>query len=241
MSSFSPLIAIVGTTGVSKSRLAIELARYCASRGTTAPWLDAKVINGDAMQVYKRLDVITNKLPVDEQENVEHLLMGIREPHEQYIVSDWLSDATSTISQMHKDHKVPIVVGGTAYWIQNLIFGSRLASVSSLDTRVSLPTMPVKPVTLSLSSNLQRSLESLPPELQQLWASMPQVAPRSRTHPEEAYALYSLLAGLDPATAARWHWKDSRHVLTSLKIIRQHGTKASDYLIQQSKSEFTRY
>lgn len=56
-----------------------------------------KVINADAMQVYEGLDVLTNKLPASEQNGVEHLLMGFKQPGEQYVVRDWVQDAIEKV------------------------------------------------------------------------------------------------------------------------------------------------
>src|SRR6202795_1008154 len=74
-----PLIAICGTTGVGKSKLAIELALKLA-QGRIHGWQGARIINADSMQIYTGMDVITNKVPETERQGIEHLLMGIREP-----------------------------------------------------------------------------------------------------------------------------------------------------------------
>lgn len=99
--SLLPLIAICGTTGVGKSKLAIEIALAISGRikhrdGTQ--YTGARVINADAMQVYAGLDVITNKVTVQEQCGIEHLLMGFKPPHEQYVVGQWVNDAMSAVS-----------------------------------------------------------------------------------------------------------------------------------------------
>ena len=90
--TLKPLISIIGTTGMGKSRLAIELALAMASNHGHE-WQTAKVINSDSMQVYSGADIITNKVPVSERRNVEHLLMGFKEPGEQYVVGQWVNDA----------------------------------------------------------------------------------------------------------------------------------------------------
>lgn len=87
--ALKPLIAICGTTGVGKSRLAVELA-LALSRG-------GKVINADAMQVYQGLDILTNKIPVNEQYGIEHALMSFKRPGEQYVVGDWVRDAVQEV------------------------------------------------------------------------------------------------------------------------------------------------
>jgi tRNA dimethylallyltransferase len=93
----SPLIAICGTTGVGKSKLAIELALRL-TRERIHGWQGARIINADSMQIYTGMDIITNKVPETERQGVEHLLMGIREPGEQYVVGQWVQDALKVVS-----------------------------------------------------------------------------------------------------------------------------------------------
>lgn len=88
-----PLIAVVGTTGVGKSRLAIELALAISKYARKHPWQSAKVINSDAMQAYIGADILTNKVPIAERCGIEHFLMDFKRPGEQYVVGQWVKDA----------------------------------------------------------------------------------------------------------------------------------------------------
>lgn len=89
MASLRPVIAICGTTGVGKSKLAVELALRIAE--------GAAVINADSMQVYDGLDILTNKLPREEMKGVPHLLMGFKKPNDQYVVGQWVEEAANTV------------------------------------------------------------------------------------------------------------------------------------------------
>ena len=91
-----PIIAICGTTGVGKSDLAIELASRL-SKGYLS-WKGARIINADSMQVYRGMDIITNKVPESERRGIDHLLMGFKEPGEQYVVGHWIQDALNAVS-----------------------------------------------------------------------------------------------------------------------------------------------
>lgn len=93
MASLRPVIAICGTTGVGKSKLAVELALKIAE--------GAVVINADSMQVYDGLDILTNKLPKDEMNGVPHLLMGFKKPGEQYVVGQWVEEAANAVRLSH--------------------------------------------------------------------------------------------------------------------------------------------
>jgi tRNA dimethylallyltransferase len=97
-----PLISICGTTGVGKSKLAVELALSLTRAAKPAhPWRGARIINADSMQVYKGMDVITNKMPRDERQGVEHLLMDFKSPGEQYVVGEWVNDAIQAVGTSH--------------------------------------------------------------------------------------------------------------------------------------------
>ena len=94
----SPIIATCGTTGVGKSKLAIELALKLSQRALgPSRWSGARIINADAMQVYAGMDILTNKVPESERQGVEHLLMGYKLPGEQYVVGQWVQDAIRVV------------------------------------------------------------------------------------------------------------------------------------------------
>ena len=93
-----PIIAICGTTGVGKSRLAVELALNLAKRFDSHGWKGGVVVNADAMQAYKGFNTLTNKIPPGERAEVEHVLMDFKEPTEQYVVGQWVHDATLAVS-----------------------------------------------------------------------------------------------------------------------------------------------
>ncbi|PPQ86858.1 hypothetical protein CVT25_012577 [Psilocybe cyanescens] len=223
-----PIITICGTTGVGKSKLAIELALHLNQSSNKSLWRRAKIINADSMQVYKGLDVITNKVPVGERQGIPHLLMDFKQPGEQYVVGEWVEDTLKLIDQMHKNGELPIIVGGTSYWIQHLIFPNRLVS-----KEVDGPRQPPKE---SWSQDLQKSVLILPPELLSLLENLPTEAPSAKVDPDEAFRLHQLLSILDPAISERWHWKDTRKVLRNLEIIKESGKRPSEIILEQSRA-----
>ncbi|KAF9456110.1 tRNA isopentenyltransferase [Collybia nuda] len=222
-----PLITICGTTGVGKSNLAIELALHLARNACKNGWKGARIINADSMQVYSGLDIITNKVPVSERKGVEHLLMGFKAPGEQYTVGQWVQDALQMIEETHNRQEIPIVVGGTSYWIQHLMFPNRLTSVGAISNDCGTSTM---------SPDLISAIVSLPPRLSTLFNDLPVHPPSAAIHPDSAFDLYALLKALDPFVATRWHWKDTRKVLRSLCIIKESGRRASEIIAEQSKT-----
>ncbi|KAJ7074395.1 tRNA isopentenyltransferase [Mycena amicta] len=218
--SFRPLVAVFGTTGVGKSNLAIQLALNLAQ--SSPNWKGARIINADAMQVYEGLDVLTNKVPLAEQHGVPHLLMGFKQPGEQYVVGQWVKDAINAIDESHRNKQVPIVVGGTSYWMQHLIFPDRLSGMQ-----------PEK--SSRLSDSVIAAVAALPPELLNLFNNLPPQPPDAALDPEAAFSLHLLLQNLDPQMATRWHWKDTRKVFRSLSILKETGRRPSEIVSEQSK------
>ncbi|KAI9472144.1 MAG: hypothetical protein EXX96DRAFT_347523 [Benjaminiella poitrasii] len=87
MSAIKKIAAVVGSSGIGKSKLAVELCKA----------LTGQVINADALQVYKGLDIITNKMPMNEREDINHHLMDFLEPDEEYQVTSFLKDASQKV------------------------------------------------------------------------------------------------------------------------------------------------
>ncbi|KAF8321715.1 tRNA isopentenyltransferase [Clavulina sp. PMI_390] len=224
----APLIAVIGTTGVGKSKLAVELAEALReSRQTDAQWKEGRVINADAMQVYRGLDIITNKIPMDERNGVEHVLMGFKEPGEQFVVGEWIGEAINIIEDYHKQSILPIVAGGTLYWVQHLIFPERLTTA---------PTSTIEEVSRSqtpASGILRSRLETLAPPLRALYEDLPSREAVATLSEEQAWSLHGVLQHLDPEMASRWHWRDSRKVLRSLEILQETGNLASESVRSQ--------
>ncbi|CAG9944493.1 unnamed protein product [Clonostachys rosea f. rosea IK726] len=108
-----PLLVILGSTGTGKSELAVELATRF--RG--------EIINADAMQLYNGLPIITNKITVPEQKGIPHHLLGHISLHEvPWDVDDYTRQAKKTIQEIRSRGNLPIVVGGTQYYVDPLIF-----------------------------------------------------------------------------------------------------------------------
>ncbi|KAJ3118908.1 hypothetical protein HDU96_006559 [Phlyctochytrium bullatum] len=116
------VVAVVGTTGVGKSNLAIELAKR----------FQGEVINADSMQVYRGLDIVTNKVTAEEQAMVPHHLLSFVDPAEEYSVSQFERDCTAKIQEIHSRGRIPILVGGTHYYIQAVLWRASLIRKPSL-------------------------------------------------------------------------------------------------------------
>lgn len=99
------ILAIVGPTGVGKTKLSVKLAQK----------YNAVVVNCDAVQVYKKLDIGSAKPTEEEKENVEHLLFDIKDITEDYTVKDYQKDLREVLDK-YKDRNI-VIVGGTGLYL----------------------------------------------------------------------------------------------------------------------------
>jgi len=136
------------------------------------------------------------------------------------------SFSNAKIDEIHKDNKIPIVVGGTSYWIQNLVFSDRL---------VSSPKPTATKSSYKTPEELHHFTSKLTnPDLFHIFDSLPESPPSASKDGDFAYQLHALLHIIDPVMASRWHWRDTRKVLRSLEIIKETGRKASDIVTEQA-------
>lgn len=107
-----PIIVIVGPTGVGKTKLSIELAKK----------LDANIINGDSVSIYKKLNIGSAKPTLEEQKQAPHYLIDIKEPTEEYSVYDYQQDVRKLIEELQNQRKRIIIVGGTGLYIKAALY-----------------------------------------------------------------------------------------------------------------------
>ncbi|WP_277988479.1 tRNA (adenosine(37)-N6)-dimethylallyltransferase MiaA [Enterococcus plantarum] len=112
------VLVIAGPTAVGKTSLSIELAKK----------LNAEIISGDSMQVYRQLDIGTAKVTEEEREGILHHLIDCRELSETYSVADFQKEGRLAIDAITEKGKLPIVVGGTGLYIQALLYDFELGA-----------------------------------------------------------------------------------------------------------------
>lgn len=105
------VIAIVGPTAVGKTALSIKMAQQ----------LNGEVISGDSMQVYRHLDIGTAKVTPKEMDGVVHHLIDIRNINERFSVADFQTLANQQIKAIVAKGRLPIIVGGTGFYLQALV------------------------------------------------------------------------------------------------------------------------
>lgn len=108
-----PVIVIQGPTAVGKSHFALLLAEY----------FKTEIISADSRQVYKYLNIGTAKPSKNEQKRVKHHLIDMITPDQDYSAGDFVNDTTELINNLHRNNKIPIVCGGTMFYIKALMDG----------------------------------------------------------------------------------------------------------------------
>ncbi|CAI8497936.1 unnamed protein product [Hanseniaspora opuntiae] len=104
------IVVILGSTATGKSDLSIQLATR----------FNGEIINSDSMQLYKNVDIVTNKHPMEERKGVPHHLMDFLPLTDSYNLSLFEKDCNQKIKELLQDSKLPIIVGGTHYYLQAL-------------------------------------------------------------------------------------------------------------------------
>ncbi|KAK6611112.1 hypothetical protein H4I96_02710 [Botrytis cinerea] len=198
----NPLIFVLGATGTGKSQLAIDLAKR----------FNGEIINGDAVQMYEGLPIITNKVTVEEQNGIPHHLLGfIPLDAETWTVGTFKDRASQIIQEIRSRGRIPIVVGGTHYYTQSLLFEHELVSSASGKS------------SGEGQDNEQLSIEEISKRFPILDAPTEQILDRLRE--------------VDPIMAAQWHPNDRRKIQTSLQIFLTSGKKASDIYKEQRETK----
>lgn len=106
------IVVILGPTGVGKTKLSISLAKK----------LDAEIINADASQIYKEVNIGTAKITPEEMENIPHHMLNIVSLNENYTVKDYQKDARFILDSLIKKDKNVIIVGGSGLYIKALLY-----------------------------------------------------------------------------------------------------------------------
>lgn len=107
-----PLIILTGPTAVGKTKLSIALAKA----------INGEIISADSMQVYRGMDIGTAKITPEEMQGVKHYLIDEFSPEEEFNVVKFKECAMNYVEQIYAKGKIPIVVGGTGFYIQALLY-----------------------------------------------------------------------------------------------------------------------
>jgi tRNA dimethylallyltransferase len=112
-----PLIVIVGATGTGKSELALDTAELLDASGYRA-----EIVNADAMQLYRGMDIGTAKLPVDARRGIRHHMLDVLGVREEASVAWYQPRARAVIDEICARDAVPILVGGSGLYVSAVVF-----------------------------------------------------------------------------------------------------------------------
>lgn len=107
-----PLVILTGPTAVGKTKASIGLAKA----------IGGEIISADSMQVYKQMDIGSAKIKPSEMEGIPHYLLDILEPDEEFHVVLFQQMAKQAIQKIYEKGKIPIIVGGTGFYIQAVLY-----------------------------------------------------------------------------------------------------------------------
>lgn len=107
-----PLIVLTGPTGVGKTDISINLAKA----------VNGEIISADSIQVYKYMDIGSAKILPDEMQGVKHYLVDELDPSEEFNVYLFKKMALDAMEEIYSKNKIPIIVGGTGFYIQSVLY-----------------------------------------------------------------------------------------------------------------------
>lgn len=122
------IIVLAGPTGCGKSKLAIELAQA----------IGGEIVSADSIQVYRNMDIGTAKVSKKERLLIPHHLIDIRDLHETFNVVDFFYEARKTCTEILERGNVPIVAGGSGFYIHTLLYGPPSGPPSIPEVRIKL-------------------------------------------------------------------------------------------------------
>lgn len=110
--SKKPLIILTGPTAVGKTALSIALAKK----------INGEIISADSMQVYRKMDIGSAKIKPEQMQGVPHYMIDILDPKESFHVVEFQKRGNEYIQEIYEKGKIPIIVGGTGFYIQALLY-----------------------------------------------------------------------------------------------------------------------
>ena len=207
----TPIVVVLGATGAGKSQLALEL---CERFG-------GEIISSDAMQMYRGLDIVTNKVTEEEQARVRHHMINILDPLSHNNVVDFRNKALPVVERLLSEGRIPVICGGTNYYIESLLWkilvdvdmpfivgGKRLIDNSDNSNNKSVKT--------ENSGDEGISIESVD------WSN--------DNNEINTSDLFDLLRIIDPERAKVLHPKERRKIWRSLQVFSRTGMTHSELL-----------
>ena len=223
-----PALFVVGPTGSGKTRLAVDLARAC----------NGEVVNADVIQMYAGLDIASAKASTAERRGVPHHLLSFLPPCAAMTVRVFRSLATAVIADIHARGRVPIIAGGTGYYVQALLRESLLeeaeaealaaseagaaevaVAVAGVDGGVALAGVDGGVAVAGVDAGSTSVISGCGDGVDSSGVAL---------------GLHDRLKGIDPVMARRLHPNDVRRISRALAVHAATGVAFSTLLAQQA-------
>jgi tRNA dimethylallyltransferase len=216
------LLVVVGSTGVGKTKLGVALAKQ----------FDGEVVSCDSMQIYKQVDIATNKVTSEEADGVMHHMINIIEPTDtSFNVSKFIAGARSVIDDILSRNKMPILVGGTHQYVEGLLVSNPYMTNPEQRTIEDSKTSEKAP--LCTASELLEIIHKEPLNVDNIYE---RVKYEQHDHllnlleemPHDQ--LFKTLSAIDPSRATKLHPNDYRKIIRSLHVFLTTGELHSKVL-----------
>lgn len=207
----TPIVVILGSTATGKTKLSIELAKR----------FNGEIISADSMQIYRGLDISTAKATQSEQAQVPHHMLDVcGVTTKSFTIVDFRDATLPIIERLQKAGRMPVIVGGTTYYIESLLWQVLVAPPRTIHRSESDDAQSTAEVTTSYDEYL--SIEQI----------LAKLSPNELKQKDASY-LHGLLAKVDPKRAQKIHPNDSRKVRRSLEVYMNTGKSMSEHLSTQ--------
>ena len=214
-----PVVVILGATGAGKSQLALELAAK----------FGGEIISADAMQMYKGLDIVTNKVTPEEQNMVKHHMINILDPLCHNNVVDFRNRALPIVENLLSQGKMPVICGGTNYYIESLLW--KILVDEDLPYIVGGKKLIEEPIEETNTSELRETTEEKMEEEEPI--SISSVNWSNDNGKPSTIQLYELLKSVDADRASVLHPRERRKIWRSLQVFSRTGKRHSELLSEQ--------
>lgn len=209
-----PLVVVLGPTNCGKSRLAIELAER----------FQGEIISADSMQIYKGLDIVTNKVSKEEQKLAKHHMIDFVDPLKKYSVVDFQTTSLKMIDKLMTEKKIPIIVGGTHYYIESILWKEFLIQKSNIYENLSMIDNELQ-ILNDTRKDLVHTEDDICPE--KILTKTIYLDSFKGISPEK---LWKVLEQLDPRSAYMYHPNDTRRVQRALQILQTEKKSMNEVL-----------
>ncbi len=210
-----PLVILTGPTAVGKTALSIGLAKA----------IHGEIISADSMQVYRKMNIGTAKITPEEMQGVPHFLVDVLDPDEAFDVALFQKMAKEAMEDIYSRGKIPIIVGGTGFYIQAVLYdidfsenasgvqnGKKNDCENNNDKDAEIVTVEEK--------NKQHTLREELAEYEKMYG---------------AQALHKKLEEVDEEAAKQIHPNNVKRVIRAIEYFHETGKKISEHNAEQKE------